>query len=397
MAVVHLDNNAIDAGVVTYEPQETSIVYHQGDRQAYDLVLTVENIDGDLTGCRAIVLFEYESGAVNMDNATIELPNTVRYRVAAGMLAESGEVVGRVVVYDQAETYRRTLGAWRFRIANDPGEPEIPPDDPDIPIIQSLLLDAQRLNRDTAAALDRAETVEQGAQAARTAAQAAQTAAEAAQAGAEAARDDAATHAATAGQQATASAQSATQAAGSATAAGTAKTGAETARTGAQAAQTAAESARDQAQATVANMVPKNRTVNGHALSSNVTLTAADVGAAAAERPTMYTLPLRDGYVDYKPNSSFFIKNAFGEVTLWLAVKKIDDSAFEVAYIADLPVGFRPPYFVESSITGSVSAGGEKSAGTMQVEDNGRLAIYINSNTTAKSVAGSISYLAAET
>lgn len=139
MAVVHLDNNAIDAGVVTYEPQETSIVYHQGDRQAYDLVLTVENIDGDLTGCRAIVLFEYESGAVNMDNATIELPNTVRYRVAAGMLAESGEVVGRVVVYDQAETYRRTLGAWRFRIANDPGEPEIPPDDPDIPIIQSLL------------------------------------------------------------------------------------------------------------------------------------------------------------------------------------------------------------------------------------------------------------------
>ena len=284
--LIHIDKDQIDASRVLPLPQTTGMVYHQNDRNAYEVVLTVERLDGTLEGYDGYVIWTYEDGSTAMQDVVIQPPNTIRHAIAPALLAKAGEVSVSLIVYNEADAYRRTLAQWLCRVLPEAQEPAVPPEDPDIPIIQSLLLDAQALRRGVEAALSRAEEVEQGAADARTGAQAAQVSAEAARTGAqaaqtaaEAARDAAATQAATAEGQAAAAVQSAAQASDSAAAAQVARAGAEVAQTGAQSAQAAAEDARDETEAALGSKVPNTRTINGKALNQDVTLTAADVGA----------------------------------------------------------------------------------------------------------------------
>ena len=254
--MVHIDTKKLDAGLVAATPQPTGFAYYQNDRNAYEVVLTLGNLEQSLEDCNAYVIWTYEDGSTTMQEAVVEPPQTIRHVLSPALLAKAGQVVCTLVVYNEAASYRRTLGQWLCQVLPEAQEPTVPPDDPDIPIIQSLLLDAQRLDAEMQAALARAGTVEQGAERARADAQAAQAAAETAQTGAlasqtaaESARDAAATHAVTAEEQAASAAQSAARASDSATAAQVAKAGAEVA-------QIAAEKARDQVQLAVANMVP---------------------------------------------------------------------------------------------------------------------------------------------
>ena len=285
--LIHIDKDQIDASRVLPLPQTTGMVYHQNDRNAYEVVLTVERLDGTLEGYDGYVIWTYEDGSTAMQDVVIQPPNTIRHAIAPALLAKAGEVSVSLIVYNEADACRRTLAQWLCRVLPEAQEPAVPPEDPDIPIIQSLLLDAQALRRGVEAALDRAEEVEQGTEHARAAAQAAQAAAETAQTGAkaaqtaaESARDAAATHAVTAEEQAASAAQSTAQADSARADARAAQTGAEAAQAGAQSAQAAAEDARDETEAALGSRVPITRTVNGKTLSQDVTLTAADVGAA---------------------------------------------------------------------------------------------------------------------
>lgn len=305
--MVHIDTKKLDAGLVAATPQPTGFAYYQNDRNAYEVVLTLGNLEQSLEDCNAYVIWTYEDGSTTMQEAVVEPPQTIRHALSPALLAKAGQVVCTLVVYDEAASYRRTLGQWLCQVLPEAQEPTVPPEDPDIPIIQSLLLDAQRLNRETIAALGRAEEVEQGTEHARAAAQAAQAAAETAQTGAlasqtaaEAARDAAATHAATAEEQAAAAAQSATRASDSATAAQVAKAGAEVAQTGAKTAQVAAEDARDETEAALGSRVPNTRTINGKTLDVDVVLTAGDVGAVARNTGISVTNQTEDHWTSNK-------------------------------------------------------------------------------------------------
>ena len=400
--MVHIDTKKLDAGLVAATPQPTGFAYYQNDRNAYEVVLTLGNLEQSLEGCNAYVIWTYEDGSTTMQEAVVEPPQTIRHVLSPALLAKAGQVVCTLVVYNEAASYRRTLGQWLCQVLPEAQEPTVPPEDPDIPIIQSLLLDAQRLNRETIAALGRAEEVEQGTEHARAAAQAAQAAAETAQTGAlasqtaaEAARDAAATQAATAEGQAAAAAQSAARASDSATAAQVAKAGAEVAQTGAQTAQLAAEDARDEMEAALGSRVPNTRTINGKTLDADVVLTAGDVGAVAEGKSTKFPLPLNNGYVEVAENRSYYMKNAFDEVTVRFTVKKVDDSAFVGAYIASLPVGFRPAYPVDGVMTGT-SEGTNRTPGLVEVETDGRLAVYPVDHAGVKTITGFVSFLAEE-
>jgi hypothetical protein len=282
--LIHIDKDQIDASRVLPLPQTTGMVYHQNDRNAYEVVLTVERLDGSLEGYDGYVIWTYEDGSTAMQDVVIQPPNTIRHAISPALLAKAGEVSVSLIVYNEADAYRRTLAQWLCRVLPEAQEPAVPPEEPAIPILQSLLLDAQALRHDVEAALNRAEAVEQGTERARADAQTAQAGAEAAKTGAQAALGQAQAAAAAAQQSAqdaagsaTTAAQSAAQASNNATDAQSAKLDAQTARAGAQSAQAAAEDARDETQATVGSMVPKSRTVNGKALSSDVTLAYSDV------------------------------------------------------------------------------------------------------------------------
>jgi hypothetical protein len=284
--MVHIDTKKLDAGLVAATPQPTGFTYYQNDRNAYEVILTIGNLEQSLEGCNAYIIWTYEDGSTTMQEAVVEPPKTIRHVLSPALLAKTGQVVCTLVVYDEAQSYRRTLGQWLCQVLPEAEEPAVPPEDPAIPIIQSLLLDAQALRHDVEDALDRAEEVEQGAEHARADAQAAQVGAEVAQAQAEAALSATETVATAARQSAQEAAGSATAAAGQASAAAQSAAqalnnaaDAQSAKLNAQAAQAGAEVARDQAQNTVAAMVPNTRTVNGKALSSDITLTAGDVGA----------------------------------------------------------------------------------------------------------------------
>ena len=359
----HVDIKKLDAGLVAATPQPTGFTYYQNDRNAYEVVVTVGNLEQSLEGCNAFIIWTYEDGSTSMQEAVVEPPSAIRHVISPALLAKAGQVTATLVVYKEADAYRRTLGQWLCRVLPEAEEPAVPPEQPDIPIIQSLLLDAQRVSRETAAALDRAETVEQGAQAARADAKAAQAGAEgaqikaeAAQCAAEAARDAASTQAATAGEHAAAAAQSAAQAAGHATAAGTAQAGAEAAKSAAQTAQAGAESARDEAETTLGHMVPNTRTVNGKTLDADVTLTAGDVGAAPAVKSCITVhlsktyshsvvkwsnIPVPLDITDFAVGGGLTLVNGsihvgYGINAVWVtgyAAQKLDDVANDAAMI----------------------------------------------------------------
>lgn len=142
----------------------------------------------------------------------------------------------------------------------------------------------------------------------------------------------------------------------------------------------------------VEDAVPNTRTVNGKALAANITLTPADVGAVAAEGQERYALPLNDGYTRVNNNQAYYMKNAFGEVTIGFTIKKTDGSDIIGAYVAVLPVGFRPSASIDGPMTGS--NGASRTAGVVNVESNGRMAVYPADTASAKTVTGLICYLA---
>ena len=353
--LIHIDRDQIDARYVLPLPQTTGMVYHQNDRNAYEVILTVERLDGSLEGYGGYVIWTYEDGSTAMQDVVIQPPNTIRHAISPALLSKAGEVSVSLVLYREADAYRRTLAQWLCRVLPEAKEPAVPPEQPDIPIIQSLLLDAQRVSRETAAALDRAETVEQGAQAARADAKAAQAGAEgaqikaeAAQCAAEAARDAASTQAATAGEQAAAAAQSAVQAAGHATAAGTAQAGAEAAKSAAQAAQAGAESARDEAEATLGNMVPNTRTVNGISLATDTNLAAELIGALKNEKLQTFDIPLKSGITTIGSGAKYSV---LGNGIVIVDFNVIATNVTGYTIIGTMPAGFWPKGYTYNVIT----------------------------------------------
>ena len=351
----HVDIKKLDAGLVAATPQPTGFTYYQNDRNAYEVVVTVGNLEQSLEGCNAFIIWTYEDGSTSMQEAVVEPPSAIRHVISPALLAKAGQVTATLVVYKEADAYRRTLGQWLCRVLPEAEEPAVPPEQPDIPIIQSLLLDAQRVSRETAAALDRAETVEQGAQAARADAKAAQAGAEgaqikaeAAQCAAEAARDAASTQAATAGEQAAAAAQSAVQAAGHATAAGTAQAGAEAAKSAAQAAQAGAESARDEAEATLGNMVPNTRTVNGISLATDINLTAELIGALKNEKLQTFDIPLKSGITTIGSGAKYSV---LGNGIVIVDFNVIATNVTGYTIIGTMPAGFWPKGYTYNVIT----------------------------------------------
>ena len=392
--MVHIDTKKLDAGLVAATPQPTGFTYYQNDRNAYEVILTIGNLEQSLKGCNAYIIWTYEDGSTTMQEAVVEPPKTIRHILSPALLAKTGQVVCTLVVYDEAQSYRRTLGQWLCQVLPEAEEPTVPPEDPDVPIIQSLLLDAQRLDSQMQAALDRAEAVEQGTQTAKEAAEAAQANAEAALSATEtvttAARQsaqDAAQSAAAAGNLATAAAQSAAQASNNAADAQSAKLDAQTAQAG-------AEVARDQAQNTVAAMVPNTRTVNGKALSSDITLTAGDVGAVQAGMASGYDLPLSATHTESWAGSSFYTRNQFGEVTISFDVKKADGSALGTAWFATIPPGFRPVAQVSGVGVVFDGSGAFKKAILVSVVPDGNVAIYMPGDSNNHRAAGLVHYLA---
>lgn len=105
------------------------------------------------------------------------------------------------------------------------------------------------------------------------------------------------------------------------------------------------------------NAVPTTRTVNGKALSSNVTLTGADINVSGSDSTTVsaalsnkadvttpqeYSIPLANGWVNYTEwVKSMYSKNQFNEVIVHLDVKNNGEVAQD-SIIATLPVGYRP-------------------------------------------------------
>ena len=397
--MVHIDTKKLDAGLVAVIPQPTGFAYYQNDRNAYEVVLTLGNLEQSLEDCNAYVIWTYEDGSTTMQEAVVEPPQTIRHVLSPALLAKAGQVVCTLVVYNEAASYRRTLGQWLCQVLPEAQEPTVPPEDPDIPIIQSLLLDAQALRRGVEAALDRAEEVEQGAADARTGAQAAQVSAEAARTGAqaaqtaaEAARDAAATQAATAEGQAAAAVQSAAQADSARADARAAQTGAEAAQAGAQSAQAAAEDARDETEAALGSRVPITRTVNGKTLSQDVTLTAADVGAAGQGVHGPYDLSLGPG-VTIAPGDGLakYWYTDTGLVLISVGVIIQNNDLYKV--IANLPEGFRPSTYIYASLVqaenGDLLNG---TARTLYIRANGAELRTISNDNTNHYYAGSIIY-----
>lgn len=104
------------------------------------------------------------------------------------------------------------------------------------------------------------------------------------------------------------------------------------------------------------NAVPTTRTVNGKALSSNVTLTGADInvsGSASttvsaalsnkvnAGAPQVYDLPLSSGWTNYGTSRSRYWRNQFGEVSVIVDISN-DGAVQHSSVVAQLPTGFRP-------------------------------------------------------
>ena len=108
---------------------------------------------------------------------------------------------------------------------------------------------------------------------------------------------------------------------------------------------------------------------------------------AEAEPPQKFELPLAEGWTKYQ--QPYYQRNAFGEVTIWGAVKK--DSAIEKSdVIATLPKGFWPPAPFEAPAMKFVD--GAPTAGMVFVHGNGQISTSSTTSTGSAALSFIITY-----
>lgn len=91
--------------------------------------------------------------------------------------------------------------------------------------------------------------------------------------------------------------------------------------------------------------VPTTRRVNGHALSSDVALTAADVGAAG--QMVNQVIPFTtysNGLITYSNYLSGYMRDQFGRVDLWLTFSTTSGYFAGRTVVGILPEGYRTLY-----------------------------------------------------
>ena len=102
--------------------------------------------------------------------------------------------------------------------------------------------------------------------------------------------------------------------------------------------------------------VPVTRKINNKALSSDVTLTGADIPVSGSDdtpvstalsnkvnagAPQVYDLPLSSGWTNYGTSRSRYWRNQFGEVSVIVDISN-DGAVQHSSVVAQLPTGFRP-------------------------------------------------------
>lgn len=102
--------------------------------------------------------------------------------------------------------------------------------------------------------------------------------------------------------------------------------------------------------------VPLTRTVNNKGLTSDVTLTGADINVSGTDStsistalsnkvnagaPQVYDLPLSSGWTNYGTSRSRYWRNQFGEVSVIVDISN-DGAVQHPSVVAQLPTGFRP-------------------------------------------------------
>ena len=108
---------------------------------------------------------------------------------------------------------------------------------------------------------------------------------------------------------------------------------------------------------------------------------------AEAEPPQKFELPLAEGWTKYQ--QPYYQRNAFGEVTIWGAVKK--DSAIEKSdVIATLPKGFWPPAPFEAPAMKFVD--GAPTAVMVFVHGNGQISTSSTTSTGSAVLSFVITY-----
>ena len=108
---------------------------------------------------------------------------------------------------------------------------------------------------------------------------------------------------------------------------------------------------------------------------------------AEAEPPQKFELPLAEGWTKYQ--QPYYQRNAFGEVTIWGAVKK--DSAIEKSdVIATLPKGFWPPAPFEAPAMKFVD--GAPTAVMVFVHGNGQISTSSTTSTGSAALSFVITY-----
>lgn len=108
---------------------------------------------------------------------------------------------------------------------------------------------------------------------------------------------------------------------------------------------------------------------------------------AEAEPPQKFELPLAEGWTKYQ--QPYYQRNAFGEVTIWGAVKK--DSAIEKSdVIATLPKGFWPPAPFEAPAMKFVD--GAPTAVMVFVHGNGQISTSSTTSTGSAALSFIITY-----
>ena len=133
--------------------------------------------------------------------------------------------------------------------------------------------------------------------------------------------------------------------------------------------------------------VPNTRTINGHALSSNVTLTAADVGAAGQGIHGPYDLPLVAGVTG---DARYWYTDT-GLVLVAVSVAILNTDTYKA--IASIPAGFRPVGYAYSIILQDTNADfPQPAARQLYIRPNGAELRTVSDDNTNQSYAGSIVY-----
>lgn len=129
---------------------------------------------------------------------------------------------------------------------------------------------------------------------------------------------------------------------------------------------------------TLSNLfVPSTRKINNKDLSSDVTLTGADINVSGSDetkidaalsnkadktQPQEYSLPLADGFSNGGGGHSTYWKDQFGQVHVIINVKTPQITTNQGYIVATLPVGYRPmlAYLMDASglLNGNTRIGG---------------------------------------